>query len=260
MVLEPFDRVVRERLIGSPPHSLQHLGTMEKLNYVGTIGKIAKLGTIATIGTVLLAVYSGTVGKVNRVGTQKWLGTVDRVAYASRLGTLAYGNRIGTVGHLGSIPYLGSVNRLGGGRVGSLGRLGTVHYVERIGTLQKIGTVTHVQALGSIRGRTFTKVTEWNNLHIARASSYVGSWRRVDQYRTKTIGLRPTFPGTLHILASVGGTGIDLGTYFSGRIGAGTHTVLSLEDAIYQMKLRFLASGSSGSGKGSLTGVIGHQV
>ena len=88
--LDDIERVVRERLIGSPPHSLQKLGTLEKLNYVGTIGRITSMGIIGQIGTVLLTVRIGTLGKVNRMGTLDevtTLGTLQTVKYIRRLGT-----------------------------------------------------------------------------------------------------------------------------------------------------------------------------
>jgi len=90
--LDDIERVVRERLIGSPPHSLQKLGTLEKLNYVGTIGRIISMGIIGQIGTVLLTVRIGTLGKVNRMGTLDevtTLGTLQTVRYVQRLGTVA---------------------------------------------------------------------------------------------------------------------------------------------------------------------------
>ena len=171
MSLDELDKVARLRLIGSPPHDLQHLGTLEKLNYVGTIGRIRSLGTLATLGTVLLTIHVGSIGKINRVGTQRYLGSVNRVAggrfgslgrlgtahyverlgtvghvgsisglgtvgYVARLGTVTYARRLGTIGHLGSSPYVGTLNRLGGGRIGTVGHIGSGPY---IGTLNRLG-------------------------------------------------------------------------------------------------------------------------
>ena len=206
MSLDELDRVVRERLIGSPPHTLQHLGTVEKINYIGTIGRIRSQGTIATLGTVLLTVHVGTIGKINRLGTQKWLGTVQRLSYVARTGSLGY-----------------------------LSRLGTIARREQVSE------------------------TEWGGLHISRGSIYVGSARRVDGYNVKTLSLRSTFPGTLEIISSLRGTGIDSGTYYRSRVGAGSYNTFSWTEALYQEKTRFVASGSSNTGKGTLYSFLAKQ-
>jgi len=206
MSLDDIDRVVRERIIGSPPHSLQHLGTLEKVNYIGTIGKVSKLGTIAYLGTVLLTVHVGTVHKVDRIGTldeMTWAGTLNRIAGGrvgtlGRLGTVHYVERVGTISHLGSIDYIGTVNRLAGGRVGTLGRLGTIHYVQRIGTIQHLGTQ---KWLGTVR--------------------YLGTVNRIGGGRIGTLGRL----GTVHYVQRIG-TIAHLGSI--GRIGtAHTGTVPS---------------------------------
>ena len=88
MNISDLDRVVRERIIGSPPHSLQLMGTIERVRYVGTIGRFNRMGTIQN---------------VQRVGTQQYLGTVNRLG----------GGRLGSIGYLGTARYLGTVNRVG---------------------------------------------------------------------------------------------------------------------------------------------------
>ena len=205
--LDELDRVVRERLIGSPPHSLQHLGTLEKLNYLGTVGRITSMGTLAVLGTVLLSVHAGTLDKVNRIGTQKWLGTVNRigggrVGTLGRLGTVHYVERVGTISNIGSINYIGTLNRVAGGRIGTLGRLGTAHYVERIGTVEHLGTLMRVGSIG------------W--LGTAR---WLGTVNRVVGGRLGTLGRVGTIHyvqriGTIHHLGSVG----RIGTAHTGSV------------------------------------------
>ena len=266
--LDDLERVARLRIIGSPPHSLQLLGTLELVRYVGTIGRINKLGTIATIGTVLLTVHAGTIDQVRRVGTQKYLGTVNRVAYAlrigtlSRLGTQAYlgtvnrigGGRLGTVGHLGTMPYLGTVNRVAYiPRLGTIGRLGTVPYLGtvnrigggRLGSIGQIGTVP-----AGIAYQRFIGTPARRPVHLGQGSTWVGSWQHVGSYHTKTFQVygRGTPAGggigSLSLVTAVAGTGrFKTGTYY-GPSRIGSYTSLSFTEAFRYVRPVFRKSGT----------------
>jgi len=242
MSLDDLDKVARERIIGSPPHDLQHLGTLEKLNYVGTIGKVSKLGTIAYLGTVLLTIHVGTVHKIDR------LGTLDEMTRA------------------------GTLNRIAGGRVGTLGRLGTVHYVERVGTIQRLGTakylgtvgkVNYIPRLGTVSARLFSGIGAGfgPGTHVARGSWYLGSWIDVSRFRTKTLVIHPSsLSGTIHIMTSVLGNATEYGTYYSARVGKGSYTIKSFTEVPKEVRAIFEASGSSVTGKGTLRSQWGLQV
>lgn len=294
MSLDELDRVVRERLIGSPPHDLQHLGTLEKVNYIGTIGRVRRMGTIATLGTVLLTVHIGTIHKVNRLGTLDEMtraGTLNRIA-GGRVGTLArlgtvhqveggvlgsvhrlgsvhYQERLGTIQHLGTVRYLqagslGRVEHLGtAGRVSYLSKIGTLGYAGRLGTVQyqpRLGSIGH---LGTLGARDFSGVGAGFGLgtHVARGSWYPGSWVDISRFYVKTLVVHPSsLSGTIHIMTSVLGNATEHGTYYSERIGKGSYTTKSFTETFKEARAVFQASGSSVTGKGTLRSRWGLQV
>jgi len=279
MSLDELDRVARERLIGSPPHSFQKLGTMERLKYVERIGTMGHLGTIGKLGTVLLAVHIGTLHKVDRIGTldemtragtlnrivggrvgslgrlgtvhyQERLGTLPKLGSVGRLGSVSYVQRIGTVEHIGTQRYLGSVNRLAGGRVGTLGRLGTVKYVERVGTAHT-GTVPIDSQTRLYNPRVFL-----TGSRIGKGSTWVGSWTATDIYRVKTSAFNLSRGGSIILIAGMAGTKqADVtGTYYGPvRIGGGSFNTFSFTEAMQYFRPIVI-------GGGTARVVLGRQV
>ena len=267
MSIDELDRVVRERLIGSPPHNLQHLGTLEKVNYIGTIGRIRNLGTIATIGTVLLTVHIGTVHKVDRLGTLDEMtraGTLNRLAGGrigtlGRLGTVHYVERVGTIAHLGSIDYIGTVNRLAGGRVGTLARLGSVHYTERIGTIQRLGTVKYLGTVRYLQAGSLGRVERLGTVGRVNYISKVGTISRVGTAHTGTV--------PINVAAQDIMTGVDLQARYlstvdfrgTARLGCGSIWKGSWQAVDrYKTKMLLFQIGNRGtSGGGSIAVVAG---
>ncbi len=187
------------------------------LSYIGTINRINALGTI------LLTVHAGTLDKVNRVGTQKWLGTVNRV---NRIGTINYINRIGTVGHIGSGPWIGSVGR--------------VMYVAKMGTVGRIGTAHTGTVPVELARRQFIGTVMRDRVRLGPGSVWVGSWLHIGSYKTKTVKFDVGNPGTSgggSIALIMGLTGTTqsrmTGTYYGPvRIGKGSLTVISWAEAM----------------------------
>jgi len=267
MSLDELDRVARERLIGSPPHSFQHLGTLEKVNYIGTVGRISKMGTIAYIGTVLLVVHIGTLNKVNRIGTLDEMtraGTLNRIAGGrvgtmGRLGTVHYQERLGTVEHVGSVNYLGTVNRVAGGRLGSIGTLSRISYINRVGTIHElidvtsvvtVQTVDYIRRTGTIgrigtahtgtvptdsQTRLYNPRVFLTGSRIGQGSTWVGSWSVIDIYRVKTPAFKLSRGGSVILVVGMVGTRqADVtGTYYGPvRIGKGSFNTFSFTEAM----------------------------
>jgi len=245
MSLDELDRVARERLIGSPPHSFQLLGTMERLRYV------EKIGTMGVLGTVLLTVHIGTLHKVDRMGTLDEMtraGTLNRIAGGrigtlGRLGTVHYQGRLGTVQSLGTVKYLGTVRYLQAGslgRVEHLGTVGRVSYLSKIGTVSRIGTAHAGTVPVELARRQFTATVVRDRVRLGPGSIWVGSWLHVGSYKTKTVKFDIGNPGTsgggsIAIVMGLAGTTQSgmTGTYYGpARIGKGTPTVISWAEAM----------------------------
>ena len=274
MSLDDLDRVARERIIGSPPHSLQHLGTMERLRYINRIGTIQHMGTLAVLGTVLMSIHVGTIHRLHYIGTlkhQQYLGTnrglgtaltpsgtlsaIERVKYIRRAGSIGHIEKLGSLSKVGTIDRLEYISKMGTiSRVGTVARLGSVHYLERIGTLSNLGTL--MARYFSDNGAGFGLGT-----HVARGSRYTGSWMDISRFRNKTLVIYPSsLSGTIHIMTSILGNAIEHGTYYTGRIEKGTYTTKSFTEAFKEARAEFEASGSSVTGKGTLKAYWGLQV
>ena len=265
MSLDELDRVVRERIIGSPPHSFQLLGTIERIRY------LEKIGTMGVLGTVLLTVHIGTLGKVNRIGTLDEItraGTLNRIAGGrvgtlGRLGTVHYVERIGTVQRLGTVKYLGTVRYLQAGSLGRVERLGTVArltsqgsvgvpdvaYVRRLGTVRALGTVTRITSIGTQTARFISGLPIRDRIPLGPGSPWVGSWQDTGQFQTKTLMvLSKGAGGSLSIIAGMIGTGLAgfTGTYYGPAwIGNGSFTTKSWTEAIPYVRPLFRRSGAS---------------
>ena len=243
MSLDELDRVARERLIGSPPHSFQLLGTMERLRY------LERVGTMGALGTVLLTVRIGTLGKVNRIGT------------------------------LDEMTRVGTLNRLVGGRVGTLGRLGSVHYIERIGTVQRLGTIRYLGTVGRIgtahtgtvpiltKGRDFDPVSIASGSRIGQGAAWLGAWVHIGSFLTKTYsvllwgrgspGIRV---GSFAVIAGpVGTTTNRTGTYYGPiPLGKGTLNTISFTETMRWTRPYVRRSGTYGGGTVSV--FLGRQT
>ena len=231
--LDEIDRVVKQRLIGSPPHSFQHMGTLEKLNYVGTIGRISRMGTIAAIGTVLMTVSVRRIGTVDEVTS---LGTLNRIAGGrvgtlGRLGTVHYVERIGTISHIGSSPYVGTVNRIA--------------YSSRVGTIGQAGTTQNVVRAGGFIGTAYRRA-----IHLGQGSTWVGSWQHIGSFRTKTFSVMGRGTpggggiGSVALMTAVSGTQrFKTGTYF-GLVRVGSYYPFSMTESIRYARVLVKKSGT----------------
>lgn len=214
--LDSLNRVVRERVVGSPPHSFQKLGTLERVNYVQRIGTIKRIGSLGRIGSI------GDVAYVNRMGTLGYIGRTGTIQNVGTLNIVNYTRRIGTVPRIGSVRYIGTVNRLGGGYLGTVGRIGTAH----------VGTVSTIQKGMELTTRSLRYSA------LAEGSTWVGSWQHVGSFRTKTIHISGRGTpmgggiGSMAIVAGLHGTERwRTGTYL-GLVRIGSPSWFSFTESI----------------------------
>ena len=272
MSLDELDRVVRERLIGSPPHSFQLLGTIERIRY------LEKIGTMGVLGTVLLTVHIGTLGKVNRLGTLDEItraGTLNRIAGGrvgslGRLGTIHYVERIGTVQRLGTVKYLGTVRYIQAGSLGRVERLGTVGgvgYAGKVGTVSRIGTAHTGTVPILTKGRDFDPVSLAAGSHIGRGTTWLGPWAHIGSFLTKTYsiclwgrGSPGVRVGSFAIIVGPVGTFVrGTGTYYGPiGLGGGTFTPVSFTEAMKWTRPYVRRSGTYGGGTVSIS--LGRQA
>ena len=252
MSLDELDRVARERLIGSPPHSFQLLGTIERIRY------LEKIGTMGVLGTVLLTVHIGTLGKVNR------LGTLDEMTRAGTLNRIA-GGRVGTLGRLGTVHYVERAGSLG--RVEHLGTVGRVSYVSKIGTVSRIGTAHTGTVPILTKGRDFDPVSIASGSRIGQGVAWLGAWVHIGSFLTKTYsfclwgrGSPGVRVGSFAVIAGPVGTTVNrTGTYYGPiPLGKGTLNTISFTEAMRWTRPYVRRSGTYGGG--TVTISLGRQA
>lgn len=112
----------------------------------------------------------------------------------------------------------------------------------------------------TLKTREFVSWREWDTFAIARGTEYIGSWRDLDDFYTKTLVLNPTMGGSFHIIASVMDKDVENGTYYTSHVGPGSYTTKTWTEALKQAKIRFHATGTTTTGKGTLNVFWGGQT
>lgn len=116
--------------------------------------------------------------------------------------------------------------------------------------------VTKVNRIGTLGGREYGYHADRNSAKIARGSDYVGSWHDCYGFLTKSFLVNSSMSGTFQLHMSLySGMGVQFltGTYLRRRVGAGSFTTFSITEACNAMRWRFFATGTSSTGKGTLT-------
>lgn len=144
-----------------------------------------------------------------------FIGSIERL---DRLGTMHYGERLGTVQWVGTVRHVV--------------RLGTAHYVERTGTIGRVGTIAYLGTArvrsGSIaatiaaqdimvgvdqQARYYAAIAYRDGDPIGPGSNWTGSWQAVDRYYSKMFVLRSgSAGGSVAFVGAMSGTGITGGT------------------------------------------------
>ena len=183
------------------------------------------------------------MGRFDRgaMGSQHYLGSVGEIAQV---------NRVGTVGHLGSLAGVGTLRYLG--------TAGRVQYVNRLGT---VGELRTIGTLGRARPSIAKRLLGTNALHTAAGSHYPGSWEDISQFRTKTYSVWSSQHGSLYIITGALGTyqqGLT-GTTYSVQLPSGSFEAASFTE-VFQWARAIIRIGSTGSGKGTVRLARNFQV
>lgn len=263
--MDEIDRIIRERLMGTPSANLQALlGTQ---SYRGTVGKVNRLGSIGNVGSVGRLEYLAYLGSVNRVAAVGSLNVVTRV---TGLGTLA------TISRVTGLGTLATVNKVTG-----LGSLSTVVKVTQVGS---IGNLSRIDAAGSLR---ISRLEDAGTLQIRQmgrryisgegrgttprlgpGSIWTGSWQHIGSFQTKTLmvkmsGTAATGKGSVWVIGGMHGTGENDGTfsYYNNSIGKGSADTFSFTESMRYARARVRQHGGAGGEPGGTVQVRwGFQV